>query len=137
METETTELVLVSRPGLVSNSLLSYCRSLAAHNFRSEIMEPEDFLQRADQVSADILIVIEDDNPAEVDQILQTIEPLQRRSIVIVRDIHRQCELRLKTNLPVLVWGLIDQSLAKFLFEKVPAVKPSSGGRSADIPLFT
>jgi hypothetical protein len=127
MESKTTQLVLVSRPGLVSNSLLSYCRSLITHNFQSEIMDPAEFLHPTKPLVADVLIVIEEDNPGEVDQIIQKIAAFHYRSIVIVRNIHRQCELRLKTTQPVLVWGLIDQSLAKFLFEKVP-LKPAVPG---------
>jgi hypothetical protein len=117
MEPKTTRLVLISKPGLVSNSLLSYCRSLAAHNLQAETMEPEAFLHLANPLAADILMIVEEDNPAEVDQIIQTIGSDPYRSIVIVMDIHRLYELRLKTSLPILVWGLIDQSLAKFLFE--------------------
>jgi hypothetical protein len=117
MATMTTHLVLISKSGLVGNSLLSYCRSLVSHHFQTETMDPAKFLACPGEVSADGLIIVEEGNPAEVDQIVQAVCTSPFPAIIVVQDYYRQRALQMKTQLPVLLWGMIDQNLARFLFE--------------------
>jgi hypothetical protein len=112
-----THLVLISKSGLVGNSLLSYCRSLVSHHFQTETMDPAKFLACPGEATADGLIIVEEDNPAEVDQIVQAVGSSAQPAVVVVQDYYRQRALQLKTRLPVLLWGMIDQNLAMFLFE--------------------
>jgi hypothetical protein len=120
MEMQTTQLVLVSKPGLICNSLLSYFRSLAAHSIQSTTLAPADYLSLAGHVAADIVIVNEEDKPGEVDQIMQMESATNNRLVVIVKDMTRRRELQQKKNVLVLVWGLLDKNFEQFLIELIP-----------------
>ncbi len=115
MQTKTTLLVLISKPGLIRNSLLAYFRSLAGQNTEISFVEPVEFLEQTDAQTADVLIINEDRDAHVVDQILEKLNATQSRFMVIVNDVARQRELQDRTTANVLVWGLIRSSLEKFL----------------------
>ncbi len=113
-----THLLLISKPGLVSHSLLAYCRSLVSRQIQAELMEPVEYLRLAGQVAADLIVILDGDNTHEVEQVIDCAAGARQRAIVIVDDIYRQRILRAHTEQPVLIWGLINQNPALYLFDR-------------------
>jgi hypothetical protein len=110
-------LVLISKPGLMRNSLLAYFRSLPLKNLQTTAVEPIAFLTQEMPQTPDAMIINEENDPEEIDRILQMACQIQCRSLFIVGDVSRQRDLIQVTDAPVLVWGFIRQGLEQFLLE--------------------
>ncbi len=117
MKLYPTHLVLISKPGLMRNSLLAYFRSLVSMNLEITTIDPAEFIEQDYSYTAEALVLNEENDPHEIDQILRMVDQTQSRLLVIVDDVYRQRELLQVTTAPVVVWGFIRQNLEQFLSE--------------------
>jgi hypothetical protein len=114
---KTIHMVLVSKPGLMRNSLMAYFRALPLKNLQTSAVDPVAFLTQEMLQTPDALIVNEENDPEEIDRILQMACQIQCRLLFIVGDVSRQRDLIQVTDAPVLVWGFTRQGLDQFLLE--------------------
>jgi chemotaxis response regulator CheB len=110
MRQNPTELLMVSKPSLMSSSLLSYFNAINQTKFHSVVLEPQEFLSHLEQFCPDVLVIYEENNALEVDQMLSAVDAFTSRLIVIVGNTDRQREVQQKTGALVLVWGFFSQA---------------------------
>ncbi len=116
MMTKPLQLILVSNPGLFCNSLLSYYRSLGVNQIQVIGFNNSDYFLTMHPKDADGIIILEEDNPEEVENFLCLPFLATFRLGVIVRDMLRQHDLKKKTKACVWIWGFDDPGMHPIFF---------------------
>ena len=109
--------LLISAPGLMSNALQAYLRSVQHLKLTCDHMTPVNYLLSDNTSCADVVIILEDRNLSEAAQVLEAAQARRDHFLVIVPDTYRQFSLQQMIVEPVLVWSLLNLTFETTLAE--------------------